>query len=119
MEIRYKLRKYFYLLFIPVISWLFINYTLNSHIHIKNGYVITHSHPFENSKKSQSPFQSHKHTDFEFAILDLISNIQVVIAFGILILSSLFLIRIVYTLNNYNLPFLLLLFLQNYRAPPK
>lgn len=66
--------------------WLSINVTLNRHIHVlSDGYVITHSHPFEKNQAASDPLQTHKHTKKELLLLGLFSEI-VFSVFALLIL---------------------------------
>ncbi len=75
-----KYSKYILILLFPFICWLSINNTVNKHCHLlKSGYIVYHAHPYAHEKNTKSPFQSHHHSDREFFILDLISNILVIL----------------------------------------
>ncbi len=64
------------LLLLPAVLWLFINTTVNSHIHIlADGYVITHSHPFVEKQANSIPSKTHHHTKKELLLLSLFSGL--------------------------------------------
>ncbi len=80
MRYLHKYRKYFLIALFPAICWLFINNSINRHFHqLQSGQIITHAHPYQKEKSDSSPFQSHHHSDFELLILDLVSNLVVII----------------------------------------
>lgn len=64
---------------LPAVLALFLNASLNKHRHVlPNGQVIEHAHPFQ-SDSSQSPYQKHSHTRFEFVFLSQISHPDVLV----------------------------------------
>jgi hypothetical protein len=64
---------------------LFFNNAVNWHYHrLPNGIVIEHAHPYHKpSSAAGAPFESHRHTDIEYLILDLIygSGLVIVLAY--------------------------------------
>lgn len=67
--------KYWSLLFLPAIIWLFTNATINSHTHIlHNGIKISHAHPYDKDKSEPIQYPGHNHTKDELILLDLISH---------------------------------------------
>lgn len=66
--------------------WLFFNQVAFWHYHIlDNGIVVEHAHPFKNSPKQGTPYQSHQHSDFEYTILAQVSNITTLLLIGIVL----------------------------------
>jgi hypothetical protein len=73
---RIKPSRLLILLLLPALMWLFFNATFNRHIHVlADGYVITHSHPFEKNQAASDPSASHKHTQKELLLLGLFCEI--------------------------------------------
>jgi len=71
-----RIKKIALFITLPLVLWLFYNQAANWHFHLlENGDVVEHAHPYQNSGKSDSPFQDHHHTEFEFSVLSLISQI--------------------------------------------
>lgn len=77
MEIKKNsIHRFFLLLTLPLVLWLFFNQAAFWHYHIlDNGIVVQHAHPFKNSPKAGTPFQSHQHSDFEYSVLAQISQV--------------------------------------------
>jgi hypothetical protein len=68
--------KFLLLALLPAMLWLFLNTTLNRHIHVlADGYIITHSHPYKKSHDSTSPLDNHKHNKRELLLFGLYSVI--------------------------------------------
>jgi len=67
-----KLARTLIVLLLPATVWLFYNTTVNRHIHVlSNGYVISHSHPFEKPPGDREDPNPHHHTKKELFLLDL------------------------------------------------
>ena len=114
-----KFSRYGLILLFPLVCWLFINNTANRHSHqLKAGNIITHAHPYERNHTNKSPLQSHHHSDHEFFILDLISNIIVIISIPLFISYFQKLLVEIKIQHNGILPYLYNFNLQKYRAPP-
>lgn len=63
--------KYLFILIFPAVCILLYNSAVNIHSHRLNGNIITHAHPYNNNPESPtSPVQNHKHTSFEFFVLN-------------------------------------------------
>ncbi|MBN1388122.1 MAG: hypothetical protein JW965_06720 [Bacteroidales bacterium] len=77
------LRKYRYfvlLIVVPVLLLFISNSVINRHSHLVRGYVFYHAHPFNKEQgNNQNPL--HSHTDAELIILDLISDIDMLVFF--------------------------------------
>jgi len=114
-----KFRRYGLIIIFPFVCWLFINNMANRHSHqLKAGYIITHAHPYEKDHTNKSPFQSHHHTSHEFFILDLISNVIVILSVPLLISYFQKLLREIKIHHKPISPYLDVYNLQKYRAPP-
>lgn len=73
---RIKPSRILLLALLPAMLWLFLNSTLNRHIHVlADGYIITHSHPFKKSQDGTSPLENHKHSKQELLLLALFCEI--------------------------------------------
>ncbi|MFO7852302.1 MAG: hypothetical protein ACQERS_08850 [Bacteroidota bacterium] len=78
-----KIRKYKYLVFlitVPVLLLFISNSLINRHNHIVRGFVFSHAHPFHQGKDDHQ-YPPHHHTDAEIIILDLLSNIDILVFF--------------------------------------
>ncbi len=63
--------KYLFILIFPAVCILLYNSAVNIHSHQLNGNIITHAHPYTHHPESPvSPIQNHKHTSFEFFVLN-------------------------------------------------
>lgn len=107
------------ILLFPAICWLFINNAINRHSHLlTSGDIVSHAHPYQKEDTNKSPFQSHHHSGSELIILNLVSNILVILCIPFIInFSKKFLKEIItkpgsipICLNTYTS--------QNYRGPP-
>jgi len=65
---------------------LFFNNAVNWHYHkLPNGILVEHAHPYgKHSSTSNSPFEKHHHSDFEYLILDLVYYSGLVILVAVL-----------------------------------
>ncbi len=68
---------------------LFFNNAVNWHYHqLPNGVIVEHAHPYgKSSSSSNSPFEKHHHSDFEYLILDLVYYSGLVIILAVLSLK--------------------------------
>jgi hypothetical protein len=72
-------------LLIPVIMLFFFNAAVNQHSHLLDKrIIITHAHPYSKNIDFQNPFKSHKHTDFQYFFLSLISIPVLILVFLVL-----------------------------------
>jgi hypothetical protein len=66
---RFRVR---WLILLPIVCWLFINGTVNRHVHLlPDGCMVSHSHPLS---KSSDAGPNHEHSKKELLIFSLISN---------------------------------------------
>lgn len=111
--------KKIWLIFLPLVCWLFMNATINQHAHLlTDGCLIYHAHPF-NKSADTGPVKSHSHSENELLILSIISNpLGVVLSLGVVIPSC----SAVYHIFNSNSNSLILAKEQyqvhHYHAPP-
>ena len=67
------LRNKIYLTFKYFLLFLFLGYycgvTMFFHAHLNNGEVIVHSHPYRHDPSNKSPFERHKHSKGEYALI--------------------------------------------------
>lgn len=85
-------KKWFILLTLPAVLWLYFNQAAFWHFHIlENGIVVEHAHPFKNNPKPGTPYQSHHHSDFEYSILAQLSQILGILL--LLVIAGLFLLK--------------------------
>lgn len=101
---------------------VFFNSTNNKHAHISNnGSVIVHSHIYkaDNNSEEKTPFQSHKHTNFELYFFCIMSFISLAVAF-----IAIFFLKNLEKKKKHSIPLsfiinkLYLIGFSNYRAPP-
>lgn len=71
-------------LLIPVLVLFIVNSTINRHDHMIGGYVYTHAHPYQ-TDKAGDPFQNHSHSVLALALLDILSDFEILVT--ILVLS--------------------------------
>ncbi len=72
----YRRHRILALIILPFILLGAYNAAAYGHYHKLNDNSITyHSHPYSDSSCEDTPFQDHKHTDFEYLLLDQITNI--------------------------------------------
>ncbi len=63
------------LLLIPAIVLLQVNSAINGHYHsLSDGMIIYHAHPYTPINNNNFPFQKHKHSKTEYALLQIISH---------------------------------------------
>lgn len=73
MSLHNGIRKFFILLALPTIIWLYHNQMVNWHFHtMENGAMVKHAHPYEPAKVPGTPFQSHGHNSLEYSFLSLV-----------------------------------------------
>lgn len=66
---------------------LFYNQAANWHFHLlENGTMIEHAHPFNDTKRPETPFQDHTHTDLEYIFLAQLFNLLVSLVFVLCLL---------------------------------
>ena len=90
-----RYRKHFAVLLFILAGLLVANSALNRHLHLYNGHLISHAHPYHRDDGSQLPFKSHHHSDIEFLIIDQISNLLIVAGITFYLTTTLILIRVV------------------------
>lgn len=61
------------IIMLPAIFALYYNGKTNEHLHIKNGRLIAHSHPFK-SNSNHDPIQKHHHSPGVLHLLSLIGS---------------------------------------------
>jgi hypothetical protein len=98
---------------------LISNTAFNRHLHYYKGYTISHAHPYNKTDGDSSPVKSHHHSDAEFIIIDLITNVQVIAGFIIYLTTILILFREIGIVSEVVIPTLPFKSLQKNRAPPK
>jgi hypothetical protein len=111
----------FLLLLIPVTMLLFHNQLSNWHYHVLgNGILIKHAHPCSKADKPGTPFNSHKHTDFEFFILGQLASLTLLVILFFIAFSAHLYQRGNQILCEFLFPFLQQqhLSLKPLRAPP-
>ncbi|MCK5029313.1 MAG: hypothetical protein KAR57_06735 [Bacteroidales bacterium] len=81
MKSSYNYRRLVVLILLPALSWLFFNSVYYRHLHeTHSGIIISHAHPYSTTEDcSDSPFASHSHTEGEFILYDIISNVILLI----------------------------------------
>ena len=65
---------------IPAMIMLVANSIANRHNHLISGVLYSHAHPFDRDT-SEEPYQNHNHSNLELAILDLLTNLEVLSPF--------------------------------------
>lgn len=69
-----KILKGLVWIIMPLVLALFFNQSSFWHYHVlQNGMVIEHSHPFKSETTPGTPYQNHKHSDFNYLLLAQIS----------------------------------------------
>jgi hypothetical protein len=75
-----KYKHFILLVTIPVLLLFISNSLFNRHSHLVRGYLFYHAHPFKKQPDNRSiPF--HNHTDAELILLDLLSDIDILVFF--------------------------------------
>jgi hypothetical protein len=91
MGILRKYKNLILLVTVPVLLLYMTNSLLNRHSHLVRGYTYSHAHPFnKDTGKTGHPF--HTHTDAELQLLNLISDMDILVLFILLVLSCTFLL---------------------------
>jgi hypothetical protein len=91
MGILRKYKNLILLVTVPVLLLFMSNSLMNRHSHLVKGYTYSHAHPFsKNTGNTGHPF--HTHTDAELQVLDLVSDIDILVLFILLVLSNMFLL---------------------------
>ena len=61
----------FSFLLIAIFGWYYASVSLNKHMHIVNGIVVSHSHPYDgNGDNPNSPIKSHEHSSSIYILPD-------------------------------------------------
>jgi len=91
MGILRKYKNFILLVTVPVLLLFISNSLINSHRHLVRGYTYSHAHPFnKDTGNTGHPF--HTHTDAELQLLDLVSDIDILVLFILLVLSHMLLL---------------------------
>jgi hypothetical protein len=119
-KLQRQLAKSLFLFLLPAVIWLFVNASINWHVHIlPGGYMISHAHPYKKAPSGSFPFERHDHTRAELVLFSLISDpvAHIVILFfsGLCLISVL---RIVKTRDHFTEPAREYFQVNNYHAPP-
>lgn len=114
------LSKHFLLLLLPAVVWLFINATVNKHIHyLSGGSIISHAHPYHKTPSNPDPPGPHQHNGLELFLLSLVSDPAATTSIVFLLLLFLLAVMLMFkphfevmapTRNLYQV--------RNYHAPP-
>lgn len=73
-----KYRHFILLVAFPVLLLFISNSLINRHNHFVRGYVFSHAHPF-NKENDNNQYPYHNHTDAEIVILDLLTDIDMLV----------------------------------------
>ena len=73
IKLKYTIAVTILLLFV-IFNYLNFNY-LHFHL-LGDGKLVIHTHPYEKNTTGNIPIKSHKHTNFEFLLFNLITNIE-------------------------------------------
>ena len=66
--------KIFLILALPAVMWLFINASVNIHIHqLSDGTFISHSHPYNKNVTNKDAFAAHQHNKKQYQLLQMMS----------------------------------------------
>ncbi len=66
--------KLLLILALPAVMWLFINASINIHIHqLSDGTCISHSHPYNKNAANKEPFAAHQHSKKQYQLLQIMS----------------------------------------------
>jgi hypothetical protein len=117
--VRYLL-KGLSLILLPLVTWLFVNATINRHTHLlSDGYYLTHAHPYDKTSSVPGQPDPHRHSDTELIILNLISDpVAPVILFFVLRLILRILLQILDDFRDYPEPAREYHQVYHYHAPP-
>ena len=75
-KLKYTIAVTVILLFV-IFNYLNFNY-LHFHL-LGDGKLIIHTHPYPQNANDHNPIKSHKHTNFEFLLFNLFTNIEFVV----------------------------------------
>lgn len=114
---KYRKQSAALLLFLTIL--LISNTAFNRHVHYYKGHTISHAHPYEKTDEGSQPVKSHHHSDADFFIIDLITNLQVIAGFIIYLTTILIFFREIGIMTEEVILPLLFKSLQKNRAPPK
>ncbi len=90
MNIVRKIKFVFIAILLPAIFCLYFNQAFNGHSHkLPNGEIVHHAHPYQHQNNNESPFENHRHTEFEYVILALLSNPFVLLSVFLVLISPL------------------------------
>ena len=84
-------RKFIAVAMVTFVALLAVNNSVFQHFHrLPDGQIVAHAHPFTKNTNPDSPFQSHKHTQFEFYFFN---NVSLLFVVGLLLLALVEFIR--------------------------
>lgn len=83
MSVFRRVGKVVLLFLIPVLILFIVNSTVNRHGHLVRGYIYTHAHPYQDDGLG-TPFQNHSHSQLAMVLLDLLSNLEIILSVVIL-----------------------------------
>lgn len=90
MALLRRIGKFFLLVSIPAMLLLFYSQAAYWHYHILgDGTVVKHAHPYNSESGATTPYQNHRHSDFELLALAQLTDILTLILTG-LFLTGLF-----------------------------
>lgn len=116
------MKRFFHLLLIIPMLWLFHNRMANWHFHeLPNGMIIEHAHPYSKVPfSSGTPSENHQHSDKEFLLLDFIFRAVLFLLTGFILFTifSSFL-KILQDKKTYHVPCPEISGLPLLRAPPR
>ena len=90
-----RYRKHIAIILFILAGLLFANSALNRHLHLYNGHIVSHAHPYHKDTTGPFPVKSHHHSDIEFLIIDQISNLLIIAGITFYLTTTLILIRAV------------------------
>ena len=108
------------LIFLPAVIWIFVNATINRHMHYtSDGLYVSHAHPFDKIPNSD-PGRSHHHSDTELLLLNFLSDpvTTVTLSFFISFIHYAF-IHFLKQTKSYPIPLRKHHQILNYHAPPE
>jgi 4-amino-4-deoxy-L-arabinose transferase-like glycosyltransferase len=118
MEFVRKHRLIILFIVLPSLAWLFTNAVINRHYHYVNGYITTHSHPYNKHSGDGTQFPTHHHGENEIILIDQFSHPEIIF-FGLLAINLIItLLGKVQSSYVFNLPLAVSFCLPSYRAPP-
>ena len=115
-----KIKTSLLIVLLPVLLLVFINSSLNRHIHkLSSGQLVSHAHPVFYKDQAGTTDSSHQHTKKELFIFELFSNILFLLT-GLLLIGIIAFPGLNTELLFYNKarPVKEYYYLLNYHAPP-